>query len=331
VWQPRLDQRTQRLGHRRSRRRCHRSDPASQASIGTVTAGGAYPDTWLIRGVCDDGRVDLVRLGARLRAIRIARGERLVDVARRSGLSASAVSRNERGKARRSTIETLDRHAGALEASLELNLRWRGADPDKLINAAHSALHELIARLFTRLTGWVALPEVSFSIYGERGVIDWLAWHPATRSLLVIELKTTLIDVQAVLTAIDRYARLASRIARDRGWQPSTVSVWLAFEDSTRNRRAVATHRQVFAAVLPRDGRDIRRWLRQPEGSIRALSFLAISHGVTTRRTTRRVSARSTRHASVESTPSGGRSRVIAPQRSPREKTVEARASPDVA
>jgi len=42
---------------------------------------------------------------------------------------------------------------------------------------------------------WQVFPEVSFSIWGERGVIDLLAWHPGRRALLVIELKTELVDV----------------------------------------------------------------------------------------------------------------------------------------
>ena len=269
MWQPRLAQRTDRLAYSRSSRRRQRLHAASQARIGTITTGGArQPRKSAISGIWNDERMDLVRLGTRLRAIRIERRERLVDVARRSGLSASAISRNERGKARRSTVENLDRHASALDASLEVQLRWRGTDPDKLINAGHSALHGIVARLFRTLHGWIATPEVSYSIYGERGVIDWLVWHPATRSLLVIELKTTLVDVQAVLAALDRYARLATRVARDRGWRPATISVWLAFEDTTRNRRAVAAHRQLFEAVLPAGGREVRAWLRRPIGAV---------------------------------------------------------------
>ena len=227
--------------------------------------------------------VDLIRLGARLRAIRVAQRARIVDVAGRCGLSPSAISRHERGLAHRTPVATLDRHAAALGATLDLTVRWRGADLDRLVNAAHSALHEAIARLFNGLPGWVAVPEVSFSIYGERGVIDWLAWHPATRSLLVVELKTALVDVQAVLATVDRYVRLAVRIARERGWQPTTVSVWIVFEDSSRNRRAVAAHGVLFERVVPADGRAMRRWLRKPVGRIAALSFLSDSHRVTPR------------------------------------------------
>ena len=42
-------------------------------------------------------------------------------------------------------------------------------------------------------------PEVSFSIYGERGVIDILAWHPGRRALLIIELKTDIVDVNELV------------------------------------------------------------------------------------------------------------------------------------
>jgi transcriptional regulator with XRE-family HTH domain len=227
--------------------------------------------------------MDLVRLGARLRAIRIARRERLRDVSARSGLSISTLSRTERGEARRTAADSLERHAAALGASLDITVRWRGADLDRLVNAGHSALHEAVARIFGRLPAWIAVPEVSFSIYGERGVIDWLAWHPATRSLLVIELKTAVVDVQAMLGTIDRYARLATAIARQRGWDPASVSVWLAFEDGSGNRRAVSSHRALFHRVLPAGGHEIRSWLRAPSGQIRALSFLSNSHRSTPR------------------------------------------------
>ncbi len=57
---------------------------------------------------------------------------------------------------------------------------------------------------FSRLAEWLAQPEVSFAIYGERGVIDILAFHPRSRALLVIELKTGIVDVQALIGTVDR-------------------------------------------------------------------------------------------------------------------------------
>jgi len=72
--------------------------------------------------------------------------------------------------------------AVALDASLDLSIRWHGGDLGRLVNARHAALHEALAIRFVALPGWVLEPEVSFSVYGERGVVDGLAWHQATRT-----------------------------------------------------------------------------------------------------------------------------------------------------
>jgi hypothetical protein len=90
----------------------------------------------------------------------------------------------------------------------------------------------------------------------------------------VIELKTEIVDVQALIGSVDRYARLAKRIAAERGWNAHHVSCWVIVSDATRSRRRVANHGAVLGAAFPADGRAMRRWLRQPSQGIRALSFL---------------------------------------------------------
>jgi hypothetical protein len=140
-------------------------------------------------------------------------------------------------------------------------------------------MHEQLAGMFAGLVGWLAQPEVSFAIYGERGVIDILAFHPATRALLVVELKTDVVEVNDLMGTVDRYTRLARRIAAERGWRASTVSCWLVIRDTMTNRRRVAAHAQVLRAAFPFDGRDMRAWLRSPGSStIRAMSFLSDAH-----------------------------------------------------
>jgi hypothetical protein len=57
---------------------------------------------------------------------------------------------------------------------------------------------------------------VSYSVYGERGSIDLLAWHPAIRTLLVIEVKTEVSSVEAMLRKHDEKVRLAPRVAAER-------------------------------------------------------------------------------------------------------------------
>jgi transcriptional regulator with XRE-family HTH domain len=78
------------------------------------------------------------RCGSTFRAVRIKRGWRQVDLARRAGVHRSVISSIERGH--------------------------------------HAGLHEAVARWFdTELPEWILAPEVSYSINGERGVIDILA------------------------------------------------------------------------------------------------------------------------------------------------------------
>lgn len=240
------------------------------------------------------------RLAAALRRVRVRAGLRQVDVARRAGISQTSVSEHERGHLGRTSLDTLRRHAAALDIRLDLVPRWRGPDLDRLLNAAHSQLHESLARFFVGLSGWTHVPEVSFSIYGERGVIDILAFHAATKTVLVIELKTDIVDVQELIGTLDRKARLAWVIARERGWAVSRVAVWVVVAESHTNRRRVAEHRAVLHSAFPKDGRSVAGWLRSPREPLAALSFWPNNAGGTAR--TSRVTVRRVRRPSSDRT-----------------------------
>ena len=190
----------------------------------------------------------------------------------------STVSRIERGHADRMPMSSVRAVALALDAWAEYTLRWRGGELDRAINAGHAALHEALARWIGGMSDWQLAPEVSFSIYGERGAIDALCWHPATQSLLVVELKTEFVDVSELLGTFDRKLRLAPRVAGDRGWQAASVSGWILLAESRTNHRRVATHREVLRAAFPDDGRQISGWLRKPTRPLRVMSFLPIGH-----------------------------------------------------
>src|SRR4029079_5081268 len=125
-------------------------------------------------------------------------------------------ARVERAPAHRLPLETIRAVARALDVRVDLVPRWRAGDLDRLLNSRHAELHELVARYIAQLPGWVAQPEVSFAVFGERGVIDILAWHPGRRALLVIELKTDIHDVNELVGTVDRKGRLAQRIALER-------------------------------------------------------------------------------------------------------------------
>ena len=226
-----------------------------------------------------------------MRAVRIKRRLRQADVARLARVSTATISRIERGHFGRLSWSTIERVAAALEIRLDLVARWRGGDLDRLVNSKHAGLHESVARAFARMPAWQARPEVSFSIYGERGVVDVLAWHAERRALLVIELKTSIVDINDLMGTIDRKRRLGRTIAASQGWEAAEVSAWVILRESRTNRRAIADHRAVLRAALPADGRQMRRWLAAPSGSIAALSYWVVGEGSRGGGPTRRVSA----------------------------------------
>lgn len=218
--------------------------------------------------------MDDSRLAAVIRRVRQARGWRQEDLARRANSSGSAVSRIERGQIGPQSLDDLRAVAAALDVRLDLVPRWRGGDLDRLLNHAHSGLHESVARMFRdELPAWSMAPEVSFAIYAERGVIDILGWHPGRRALLVIELKTDVVDLNELLGTLDRKRRLASRVGADRGWDAVSVSAWLIIRDSRTSRRRIEAHAAMMAEALPDDRLVLRRWLRDPVGKVAGLTF----------------------------------------------------------
>ena len=62
-------------------------------------------------------------------------------------------------------------------------------------------LADSVATYLREFPGWTFESEVSFSVWGERGIIDQLAWHRERRHLLAIELKTEFVDINEMLEA----------------------------------------------------------------------------------------------------------------------------------
>ncbi len=246
--------------------------------------------------------MDGVRIGRIFRAVRIRRGWRQQDLARVARVSVATIRRIEHSQGARLVLATLLQVAVALEIRMDVRAGWRGGDLDRMLNTGHAAMHERIASMFDALPQWAWSPEVSFAIYGERGVIDILAFHPSTGMLLIIELKTELVDVQELIGVMDRRRRLGRRIALERGWSVRKVSCWILIRESASNRRRLATHSGVLRHAFPGDGRRMHAWLRHPEDELNALSFLSntdLMNGKTNGSLPRRVriTRAATRHA----------------------------------
>ena len=223
--------------------------------------------------------MDDVGLGRRYRVLRQRLGWRQQDAGDEAGVSQDLVSLVERGRIQEVSVRALRGLARALGAELRLELRFRGAELDRLMDEGHAALVGAVAGRLEAL-GWVVRPEVSFAVYGERGSIDLVAWHPASRTLLVVEVKTELVSVEETLRRHDAKVRLAADVVRDRfGWGPACVARLLVLPDDSTPRRHVVRHDGVLRAAYPLRGPALRRWLRSPIGSVSGLAFHAGTSG----------------------------------------------------
>ena len=214
--------------------------------------------------------MDDTRLGRTIRVLRQRRGWRQDDLGRRCALSRSAVSDIERGRMDRYTIASVRRLLRALDADGELTVRWGGpGDIERLLDRDHALLVRTWAETHRR-HGWEVWPEASFSVYGERGRIDLLAFHPATGILEVAEMKTGIWDVQETLGRLDAKVRLARGVAAERGWDVRGVVGALVIAEGRTARRRIAEHAVLFGGYEVR-GRAARAFVRRPRGGVRGL------------------------------------------------------------
>ena len=187
------------------------------------------------------------------------------------------------------TVDDVGRMFDALDVRAVLSVQWRGGELDRLLDEGHAAVGGACAELLRPL-GWEVLSEVTFSEYGERGSIDLLAWHAATRTLLVIEIKTAITSAEETLRRHDVKVRLAPRICRERfGAAPQAVGRLLVLADTSANRVRVARLGPLIDGAYPIRGRTLRNWLARPAGSVGGLLYLNTAPSGATRLRPKRV------------------------------------------
>jgi len=220
-------------------------------------------------------RMDDRRFGLAVRALRRRLHWRQRDLSSRARVRQQEVSDVERGHLDKVRVGTLRRITGALDARTAMDFQWRGGTLDRLVDHGHAELVERAAAVLTAC-GWRVRPEVSFAIFGERGSIDLLAWHEATRTALIIEVKAELTSVEETLRRFDVKERVAATVVRQTlGWEPVLIGRLLVFPETSTARRRVAEHARTFASRFPNHGRELRGWLRAPAGEFAAVWFLS--------------------------------------------------------
>ena len=163
--------------------------------------------------------------------------------------------------------------AEALGARLSVRVYWHGEELDRLLDAAHAGIVDRVVAILVA-NGWEVIPEATFNNFGERGSIDVLAWHPGHRALLIIEVKSVVPDVQALLAGVDRKVRIAPAIAAERGWRVRTVSKLIVLPDDRTARRRVEAFASTFDRAFPARTRAVRRWIASPVEAMAGIAFL---------------------------------------------------------
>jgi len=227
--------------------------------------------------------MDTLRLGRSIRALRLRHGWRQADLASAAGISRPVVSRIERGELIRSSVDSIESVCRALDADLDIRVRWRGEGLDRLLDQVHAGMVDRFVR-FMRAAGWEVAVEVTFNEFGDRGSIDVLCWHLPRRALLIGEVKSVVADAQGTLSPLDRKARLGAKIGRSRGWDSLTVSRVLVVRDGSTNRRRVDDLAATFDAALPVRSIAFGKWVRDPVGVVAALVFFPDAPQKSTRR-----------------------------------------------
>lgn len=133
------------------------------------------------------------------------------------------------------------------------------ASRDRQRDPAHAASAGYVCRRLIR-AGWQVATEVEVGGDRSRGWIDVLAYHPGTRILLVIEIKTEIRDLGAIERTLGWYEREAWAAARRRGWRPRLVRgglVLLATEDNDARLKENAASFRLGFPLRARDATGV--------------------------------------------------------------------------
>jgi len=218
--------------------------------------------------------VDRVKIGNTFRAIRVELRLRQIDVAAAAGVSQQTVSNIECGRFGGVSIDAYCRVAEVLDADVPLAPRWRGPKLDRLLDRRHALLQDHVTALLLT-AGWVVRAEISFNIWGDRGSVDILAWLPASRALLIIEIKTEITGLEETLRVLDMKRRVVPALAaRDLGWYSRAAATVLVMPDATTHRVLIQRHAALVSASLPARTVAVPSWMAAPAGELRGIWFL---------------------------------------------------------
>jgi transcriptional regulator with XRE-family HTH domain len=126
-------------------------------------------------------------------------------------------------------------------------------------DAVHARCSAYVMRRL-QSAGWLVLREVEIADGRLRGWIDLLAFDPRTRTLLIVEIKTSIDDIGRLERQIGWYAR-AVATAVPAAWQPARVVAWVLALASADVDEVIARHRAILASGFPGRAASMREVL----------------------------------------------------------------------
>jgi len=171
------------------------------------------------------------------------------------------------------SLKVIARISDAMGLEVDLSLRppfISGRQRD----AAHAQCGAYVQRRL-EASGWLVEREVEIVHGRSHGWIDLLAFGPATRSMLIIEIKTEVDDLGRIERTLGWYGREAWTSARRLGWRPIRTAVWLLVLATEVNDERIRANRDALAAAFPGRASEIQAALaRQAPSPPRALALI---------------------------------------------------------
>ncbi|KRT63057.1 MAG: hypothetical protein XU10_C0016G0049 [Chloroflexi bacterium CSP1-4] len=229
-----------------------------------------------------------IHFGRLVRRTRRALRKTQAEIGAAIGLSQAAMSLIERGLLTGVSLRVIGDLCDVLEIQAEWQLRppWiTGASTDdgaarirpggRQHDAGHARSNAYVRRRLERL-GWIVAQEIEITMGRTHGFIDILAFDPATRTLVLGEIKTELHDIGEVQRTMAWYEREARPAARRLGWMPSRIRSCVFLLVTRANDERVAANREALAQAYPVRSRVLASLLKDPSRWIPASPALVM-------------------------------------------------------
>jgi transcriptional regulator with XRE-family HTH domain len=217
------------------------------------------------RGLGYNERLLEAVIPSNLKELRTAFGWTQRELAARAATSQSTVARAELARLEQVPLPDLARMFDAMDARLQVSVsapmivdRRRQREP------VHARTGSYVHRK-QAAAGWSVVPEVEVHGVRAHGWIDLLAFHAASRTALVDEIKTDLHDIGGLGRQVAWYEREAWHVARGLGWRPRRIVTVVFVLLTQANDDRIRQNRDVLRDMLPGRALDVAALLHAPE------------------------------------------------------------------